>query len=346
MSNKRIGRQTIDLPSKPRVAAYSSIVGPKEGQGPLAAGFDRVLDDDLVGQKSWELAESSMFEQCIRLTLSKGGMQPEQVHFMIGGDLLNQIIAASFAARQLGLPFMGLYGACSTMAESLCVGGMLIDGGMADSAVCAASSHFCTAERQYRAPLELGNQRPPSAQWTVTGTGSTLLRTAEQARGSAVCVSRITCGRVVDLGIADANNMGAAMAPAAADTLCAHFDDTGLAPEDYDLIVTGDLGSLGRTLLLELMRDAHKPIPEAVSMDCGMMIFAPEQDTHCGGSGCGCSASVLNSMLMRRLSQGELKRILFMATGALLSPVSSMQGETIPGIAHAVVLEHVAKGER
>ncbi len=342
MGNKRVGKQTINLPSKPRVAAYASIAGPKEGEGPLSQQFDQVLEDDLLGEKTWELAESKMFEQCIRLAIKKGSMKPEQVHLILGGDLLNQIIAASFAARQLAVPFLGLYGACSTMAESLCVGGMLIDGGMADSAICAASSHFCTAERQYRAPLELGNQRPPTAQWTVTGTGATLLRSAEQLPRAKVCVSQVTIGKVIDLGISDANNMGAAMAPAAADTLRAHLEDTGGQPEDYDLIVTGDLGSLGRELMLELMREANKPVPEQRSMDCGMMIFSPEQDVHCGASGCGCSASVLNSMLMRRLHEGELRRILFMATGALLSPVSSMQGETIPGIAHAVVLENIA----
>jgi len=216
LNSKRIGTQTIDLPSKPRVAGYSSIVGPKEGQGPLGSQFDQVLADDLVGEKTWEIAESKMFEHCVRLTLQKGGMQPEQVHFLLGGDLLNQITAASFAARQLGLPYVGLYGACSTMSESLCVGGMLIDGGMADSAVCVASSHFCTAERQYRMPLELGNQRPPTAQWTVTGVGSTLLRAAHQAPEATVCVSRLTCGKVVDMGVPDANNMGAAMAPVSA----------------------------------------------------------------------------------------------------------------------------------
>ncbi len=213
MANKRMGSQTMRLTSMPRVAAWSAIVGKKEGEGPLGALFDRVLEDDLLGEKSWELAESKMFEQCIRLTLTKANLQPEQLHLLIGGDLLNQIIAASFAARQLAVPFIGLYGACSTMAESLCMGSMLIDGGMADTAICAASSHFCTAERQYRAPLELGNQRPPTAQWTVTGTGATLLKTAEQAENAEVAVTHVTIGRVIDLGINDANNMGAAMAP-------------------------------------------------------------------------------------------------------------------------------------
>jgi stage V sporulation protein AD len=342
--NKRIGGQTIDLPSRPRVAGRAAIVGPKEGQGPLAAQFDQVLPDDLLGEKTGEMAESKLFEECVRLALSKAGVQAADVHFLIGGDLLNQITAASFAARQLATPFMGLYGACSTMAESLCIGGMLLDGGMADTAICAASSHFCTAERQYRTPLELGTQRTPTAQWTVTGAGSTLLRTAELAPDARACLARITMGKVVDLGIDDANNMGAAMAPAAADTLLAHFGDTGTSPADYDLIVTGDLGDLGRKLLLDLMDRANRPIPPEKSMDCGMVIFAPEQDTHAGGSGCGCSASVLNGALLPQLEAGELRRILFMATGALLSPVSSLQGETIPGIAHALVIEHVEKG--
>ncbi len=344
MADNRMGRQTLSLPSKPRIAAHAAIVGPKEGQGPLAQHFDRVMEDDLCGQKTWELAESAMFEQCIRLAITKGGLQPEQVHFLLGGDLLNQIIAASFAARQLEVPFFGLYGACSTMAESLCLGSMLLEGGMAHTVMCAASSHFCTAERQYRAPLELGNQRPPTAQWTVTGTGATLLRRAQDVPKAKACVTRVTCGKVIDMGVTDANNMGAAMAPAAVDTLLAYFADTGETADDFDLIVTGDLGSLGRDLMLELMRQRQCPLPEKVSADCGMLIFSPEQDVHTGASGCGCSASVLNGALLPRLEAGEYRRILFMATGALLSPLSSMQGETIPGIAHAVVLEHVSGG--
>lgn len=338
MATRRLGQQTICLPMKPAICAGAACVGPKEGEGPLGAVFDRVMEDELYGQQSFELAERQMVLDAARMAVQKARFRESDVQFFMGGDLLNQIISASFAARELAVPFIGLYGACSTMSEGLCLGSMLVDGGHADHVLCVASSHFCTAERQYRFPLEYGNQRTPTAQWTVTGAGATLLslspRTAPMARITHVCM-----GRVVDLGVTDANNMGAAMAPAAADTLLALFEDTHTAPTDYDLIVTGDLGQIGRNLLLELMLEQGMPLRESTCQDCGLLIYDEKQDTHAGGSGCGCSASVLNGYLLPRLQSGELKRVIFMSTGALMSTTSSQQGESIPGVAHAVVLE-------
>ena len=339
MSEKRTGMQTICLNSRPSICGNASYAGKKEGEGPLGASFDHVTSDEMYGQKSFELAEKQLYLDAIRKAIEKGHFKPGEVQFLLGGDLLNQIITASFSARELGIPFIGLYGACSTMAQSLALGGMLLDGGHADQVVCAASSHFCTAERQYRFPLEFGTQRPPTAQWTVTGAGASLLSTKPHAPVLAH-ITHVCMGRVVDLGVTDANNMGAAMAPAAADTLLALFKDTGTSPEDYDLIVTGDLGQVGHDLLVQLMREQRMPLSEDRYSDCGLMIYdLKTQDVHAGGSGCGCSAVVLNGFLLPRLQKGELRRILFMATGALMSLTSSQQGESIPGIAHAVVLE-------
>lgn len=345
MATRRLGQQTICLPMKPAICAGAACVGPKEGEGPLGAVFDRVMEDELYDQQSFELAERQMVLDAARMAIQKARFRESDIQFFMGGDLLNQIISASFAARELAVPFIGLYGACSTMSEGLCLGSMLVDGGHADHVLCVASSHFCTAERQYRFPLEYGNQRTPTAQWTVTGAGATLLslspRTAPMARITHVCM-----GRVVDLGVTDANNMGAAMAPAAADTLLSLFEDTRTAPTDYDLIVTGDLGQIGRNLLLKLMLEQGMPLKENACQDCGLLIYEQEQDTHAGGSGCGCSASVLNGYLLPRLQSGELRRIIFMSTGALMSTTSSQQGESIPGVAHAVVLESpVEKGK-
>ena len=341
MPGKRIGLQTIALESRPAICGNAAYVGKKEGEGPLGTCFDYVTTDELYNQQTFELAEKQLYLDAIRKAIQKGGSKPEDVQFLLGGDLLNQIITASFSARDLGIPFIGLYGACSTMAQSLALGGMLLDGGHASQVVCAASSHFCTAERQYRYPLEFGAQRPPTSQWTVTGAGASLLSTQPKAPVLAR-ISQVCMGRVVDLGITDANNMGAAMAPAAADTLLSLFSDTHTGPEDYDLIATGDLGQIGHDLLMQLMREQRMPLPDERLTDCGLMIFDREkQDVHAGGSGCGCSASVLNACLLPQMQRGELKRIIFMATGALMSLTSSQQGESIPGIAHAVVLESV-----
>jgi stage V sporulation protein AD len=334
-ADKRMGAQTVQLPSKPAVAAWASIVGPKEGEGPLGHTFDRVLDDDLLGEKSWEKAEARMLEDAVLTAIDKVNIKRDQVQMLLCGDLLNQIVSASYSARQLGMPYFGVYNACATMSESLLLGAMLIDGGFAGNAVCATCSHFSTAERQYRAPLEMGVQRSPTAQWTVTGSGATVLRAAEV--GDSVRVTHGTTGKVVDLGVTEADNMGAAMAPAAADTLLSHLADMGRKPQDYDLIVTGDLGAIGTKLLRELCRRQGTLLENHI--DCGNEIFSSEQDAHAGGSGAGCSAVVLNGWLLGRLAQGKLSRVLFAATGALLSPLTTMQGESIPGVCHAVVME-------
>ncbi len=341
MKSKRAGKQTLLFTEPPRVIASAAIVGEMEGQGPLGGYFDEVLTDDTWGEESWEKAERKMFEQSVHRALDKIGLESGDMDCLLGGDLLNQIISANFAARELKTPFLGLYGACSTMAESLLIGSMLIDGGYAGRVACAATSHFCTAERQFRSPLEMGGQTTPTAQRTVTGAGSSILAyegyTGKMLYGN-VFITAATIGRVVDLGITDTTNMGAAMAPAAADTLCAHLSETGRSIRDYDLIVTGDLGSFGSEMFLELCRDNGVDASRR-HLDCGNLIFSSKQKVDCGGSGCGCSASVLNGYLLNRIEQGDLRRILFMATGALMSPTSGMQSDSIPGIAHGVVLE-------
>lgn len=337
--SRRIGTRTVMLSNKPGIAAWASVAGRKEKEGPYGKQFDVTLQDELSGEQSFEAAERSMLETAVKLCAKKARTELSDIQMLLAGDLLNQIISAGFAARNLQIPFYGLYGACSTMSESLSIGSMLADGGYADRLICATCSHFCTAERQYRAPLELGNQRTPTAQWTVTGSGAVMLVGGAAAKDTRIQLSHTTCGRVIDLGIADQNNMGAAMAPAAADTIAAHFADMNRTAKDYDLIVTGDLGKLGRALLLELLEKRGIAAPEARFFDCGCEIFAPQQDTHCGGSGCGCAASMLCAHILPEIAKGSLRRVLFMATGALLSPTTTMQGESIPGVAHAVVLE-------
>ena len=336
MAQHRIGKQTIVFPGKPRILASAAVVGPKEGRGPLAEGFDLIIHDALFNKESYEQAEHAIFREACEKCLKKAGISNQEVQAMLGGDLLNQIMAASLSARELSIPFLGLYGACSTMAESLILGAILADGGYASPVLCAAGSHFCTAERQYRYPLEYGNQRTPSAQWTVTGAGCCLLG---QRNPFLATITHATAGRVVDMGVKDANNMGAAMAPAAADTLIAHFRDTGRTPDDYNQIITGDLGKVGSEILTTLMKNNGYQLTEENYMDCGLKIFDPKDDVHAGGSGCGCSASTLSAYILPRIKKGEWRRVLFMATGALLSTTTSQQGETIPGVAHAVVLE-------
>lgn len=340
-NSKRMGRQTLMFSNPGAVISSGAIVGPLEGKGPLGEYFDTVLKEDTWGEDSWEKAERKMFEQAVRTAMDKVEVQPGSVDCLLGGDLLNQIISANFAARELKLPFLGLYGACSTMAESLLIGGMLLDGGYANCVACTAVSHFSTAERQYRNPLEMGGQTTPTAQRTVTGAGCSIA-VSPNFSGSRIYgnifITAGTIGKVIDLGITDANNMGAAMAPAAADTFAAHLSDTGRGVMDYDLVVTGDLGRFGSEMFVDLCRDNGIDLQDR-HMDCGNMIFSPDQKVDCGGSGCGCSATVLNAYLLERIEKGELRRIFFMATGALLSPTSSMQNESIPGIAHGVVLE-------
>ena len=338
----RVGSQTFLYRQPPVVAAHASICGPKEGKGPLSAWFDEVLQDDLLGQKSWELAEMEMVRRCVQSALNAARITDEQAQAMLGGDLNNQIIASSFAARALGVPFIGLYGACSTFVQALVLGSALIDGGFLDNAVCVASSHYCTAERQFRFPLELGTQRPPQASWTATACGCALL----SGGGHGIRVTSGTLGRVIDLNITDANHMGAAMAPAVFDTLTAHLTDTRQSADDYDLIVTGDLGWIGRDLLLQLCRKAGVDMPADKLVDCGASLYSQAQDPHAGGSGCGCVASVSCSWIMKRIESGELSRVLLSGSGAMLSPTSSQQGQSIPGICYAVSLEGEKLGKR
>ena len=334
MGKKISGGQTAALINHPTVAAWGSVVGQKEGEGPIADQFDLIGSDDSFGEKSWEKAESTMQKLALSTALNKAGLSPSQLDYLLAGDLLNQCIGSSFAAREHRLPFLGLYGACSTMAESLSLAAMLLDGGFGSKIAALTSSHFCSAERQYRTPLEYGSQRTPTAQWTVTGAGCVIL----SQEGTGPKITHVTTGKVIDKGIQDANNMGAAMAPAAADTILAHLRDTGRTPSDYDRIVTGDLGTLGSQLLLELL--TMEGVTPSNLSDCGQMIYDPQrQDVHCGGSGCGCSAAVLCGPLLKGLSTGRWKRLLFCGTGALLSPTSVQQGESIPGICHAVALE-------
>lgn len=334
----RRGAQTFVYDHPPVIAARTSIVGPKEGMGPLAEWFDVVLGDDLLGQKSWELAESEMVRRAVVKTLGDGNLKPEAAQAMLGGDLNNQIIASSFAARTLGIPFLGLYGACSTFVQAMILGAALISGGYLDNAICVASSHYCTAERQFRFPLEMGNQRPPQASWTTTACGCALLLPDTSGR-EGLRVTSGTVGRVIDLEIKDSNHMGAAMAPAVCACIEAHLQDTGRTAADYDLIATGDLGWIGRNILMELFHRDGANIPDEKLVDCGASIFSQEQDTHAGGSGCGCVASVSCGWLMKRLQRGELKRVLIVGSGAMLSPTSCQQGQTIPGISYAVCVQ-------
>ena len=333
----RVGKQTFIFECAPRIAARTSIAGPKEGKGPLADEFDVILEDDLLGMKSWELAEGEMVRRAVEMTLEKAGLNADQLQLLISGDLNNQIIASSFAARALGAPFFGQYGACSTFVQSLVLGSALICGGFAENAACCASSHYCTAERQFRFPLELGNQRPPQASWTATACGCALLVPGDG--GTDLRIAGGTVGRVVDLKIKDANHMGAAMAPAVYDTIAAHFADTGRTPGDYDLIVTGDLGWIGRNLLMELFKRGGIDMPDGKLIDCGCSLFSREQDPHAGGSGCGCVASVSCGWIMRRIESGELRRVLLAGSGAMLSPTSTLQGESIPSISYAACIE-------
>lgn len=333
MTTKKLGSQSAALSQPPSIVGYANAVGKKEGKGPLADSFDYIAPDDTFGEATWEKSESTMQKQALGLALNKAGLAASELDWLFAGDLLNQCIGSSYAAREQSVPFFGLYGACSTMGEGLALASLTLDGGFGERAGVVVSSHFCSAERQYRNPLEYGNQRTPTAQWTVTGAGAVVLA----QDGPGPYVTHVTVGKIVDKGIKDANNMGAAMAPAAADTIVAHFQDTGRTPKFYDLIVTGDLGILGSELLLELLRQEGLQVSNHV--DCGMLIFdAQEQDVHCGGSGCGCCASVLTGYLLNGMRTGKWKNILFCPTGALHSPTASFQGESIPGICHAIAI--------
>ena len=335
MAAKRIGKQTVRLQSSPEIAACAAVGGKMEGEGPLASCYDFLSADSYFGAKSWESAESEMLKKCFDLVLSKAGVSTEQIDYVFTGDLLNQCVGSEFALKDSRVPVFGLYGACSTMAESLSLAAMTMDGGFADRVCAMTSSHFCSAERQFRMPLSYGGQRTPTAQWTATAAGALVLDQGD----TGPFVTYVTTGRIVDAGITDAANMGAAMAPAALETILTHLSDTCREPDYYDLIVTGDLGFIGHDILLDLALQSGWDL-SAVSGDCGIMIYDREkQDVHAGGSGCGCSASVLAGHLLPKFKTGELKKVLFCATGALMSPTTSLQGESILGICHAVAIE-------
>ena len=340
--SKKIGKQTVRLSEGVVILSAASIVGPKEAEGPLGKYFDQTVEDSFFGEKSWELAESKFVEKNMGLAIQKANLKPKDIDYILCGDLLNQCTGSTFGIKNLEIPFFGLFGACSTMGESMSLGAMLIDGGFANHVLTGASSHFCAAEKQFRFPLPLGTQRPPTATWTVTGDGAVVL----SRKGEGPKIVEITTGKIVDMGVTDANNMGAAMAPAAAALLKSHFEDTGRTPQDYDVIATGDLGTVGRQLVVELLAKEGYDMDSRFT-DCGIEIFdADKQDTHAGGSGCACSAVTFCAYFYPKLMSGEIERMLFIPTGALMSPTSSQQGQPIPGIAHGVVIEGCKKGAK
>ena len=326
---------TIYFDNRPKIIATATVAGPKETEGIVGKYVDLPLNNDMFNEETYEKAERKMLAYAIEKSIQNANLAKEKVDLLISGDLLNQIISASFAARQFGIPFLGVYSACSTMSEAFALSASMVNAGYADTVVAATGSHFSSAERQYRYPLELGCTRPPQSQWTVTGAGRAVISN----KGEGVSITAATFGKVVDFGVTDVNNMGAAMAPAAADSLLMHFKDTGLAPEDYDLILTGDLGALGSRILKDLMWEKGVDI-SANHVDCGEVIYKVIEDEFQGGSGAGCSAVVFNSYIYdKMMRRGEIKKVLFAATGALLSTTSSQQGDSIPCISHAVVLE-------
>ena len=330
----RIGKFSVEFKKLPRVIGNYSIVGPKEGRGNFGKYFDEALEDDTLGEKTYEKAECKLLENTILGAVKNAALKPEDINYMLAGDLMNQITSSSFSARSLQIPYLGVFGACSTMAESLALGAVLVDGGYAENIVCGTVSHFSSAEKQFRYPLELGTQRPPTSQWTATASGAIVLSPNKMG----VAVTSATIGRVVDWNVKDVNNMGGAMAPAAYETLIDHLNDLGVDPDFYDLILTGDLGKLGSEVLIDLMETKGVHLGSNYS-DCGQMMFKSTQKTFMGASGCGCGASILSSYVLERLKSKTLKRVLFIATGALLSPLSCQQGESIPCVAHAVVLK-------
>lgn len=331
---QKLGKQTIKFDTPPTISECNSIVGPKEAEGPLCKYFDQTLDDEFWGEKSWEKAESKIIKENVSSLITKSGIATNEIDLVIAGDLLNQCISSSFGLRDSNIPYLGIFGACSTFVESMCIGAICIEG-FAKNVICATSSHFCSAEKQFRFPLELGNQRPPTAQWTVTGSGAALL----SKNGNGPFITHITPGKIVDMGIKDANSMGAAMAPAFCDTLLTHFQDTERNPNYYDAIISGDLGYIGKEISIDIMKSHGYNIKPNYN-DCGVMIFDKKsQDTHSGGSGCACCATVFSGYWFKQLQDKKVKRILLIATGALMNSTSSQQGESIPGIAHAISIE-------
>lgn len=339
----RAGKQSLYFHDPVYILAESSAVGKKEGEGPLGSYFDRIEEDDMCGQKTWEDAESHLMEQAVELALKKAGKSAADVRYLFAGDLLGQLIASTFGSEKFQIPMFGLYGACSTMGESISLASMSIAGGFAESALAVTSSHFGSAEKQFRFPTAYANQKPLSSTWTVTGSGAVLLgrRKRDKGEGAEIGVTGITTGRIVDFGLKDNMNMGACMAPAAFDTIQANLKDFMREPEDYDQIITGDLGQVGRGILFDLLKAEGIDI-SGFYTDCGMEIFDPaHQDVHSGGSGCGCAAVTLTGMILRKMRREEWKKVLFLPTGALLSTVSFNEGNPVPGICHGVVLEVV-----
>lgn len=333
--SKRIGKRTIVLENCPAIKGFASVCGSKESEGPLGNLFDKIFKDNKFGQKTWEKSESVLQREAVNIAIKKSNINPDDIDFVFAGDLLDQCISSMMGLKNLHVPFLGQFGACSTMAQTLIVSSIFIDSGAARNVISVTSSHFCSAERQYRFPLSYGGQRTPNAQWTVTGSGAIVLGNQDQ-NNRIPFVKHVTAGIIEDLGVTDSSNMGAAMAPAAYSTLKNFFSDTETRPENYDLIVSGDLGETGSSLLKQLLMMDGIDISKNYN-DCGLMIFYKEnQDVHAGGSGCGCSASVLCSYILQKVKKKELNNVLFVATGALMSPTLSQQGNSIPGIAHLV----------
>lgn len=332
---QRVGKGTVIFDQRPVITGSSGVAGKKEGKGPLGQDFDAIYQDTKMGQESWEQAESAMLHDCLIRTLSNAGKSPSDCDLVICGDLLDQCTGSAFALRDLNIPFIGMYGACSTMGLTIATGSTLVAGGGAQCCLCATSSHFCSSERQFRFPLEYGGQRPPTAQWTVTGAGSCVI----EQQGKGIEIEAVHFGTITDLGITDANNMGAAMAPAAKKTIFDFLKDTNTSPDDFDLILTGDLGFTGSALMSELMEREENLEVAYKHQDCGLLIYdLKKQDVNSGGSGCGCGGSVLCSHILKKMRKGELRRVMFVATGALMSPTSSKQGQPIPSIAHGIIL--------
>lgn len=327
----------IDFENKPNVISYASVVGKKEGEGPLGKFFDMILEDVRCGLDTWEKAESHIQKIAVGLVLDKSGKKSEEIDGIFAGDLINQCTGSAFGIREFGIPYFGVYGACSTSVLAMINAAVYVDSGKMDTAISSTSSHFCSAEKQFRFPLEYGGQRPPTAQWTVTGAGAAMISSKNEKNSPKI--EKAILGKMVDKGVTDASNMGAAMAPAAADTIAAFLTETQTAPEHYDLILTGDLGKVGSKLLYDLLEKEYNINIREVHNDTGLMMYYPDkQDVHAGGSGCGCCGSILCSKILKELSEGKRHRVFVVATGALLSAVSPFQGESIPGIAHGILL--------
>lgn len=337
---KRVGRYTVSLPNRPAVTGFAAVVGKKEGEGPLAKYVDFIYDDTTLGESSWEKAESHMQSDAVSRALESASLSASELDYIFAGDLLNQCIGSSYALKELDVPYIGLFGACSTMAESIALASIFVESRAANTCAAATSSHFCSAERQFRFPLEYGGQRTPSSQHTATAAGCAIIRD----QGEGPYISNVTFGRMVDLGVKDINNMGSAMAPAAAATISDFLKDTGTNASDYDLILTGDLSLVGTKLLKDLLIRDQIDIKDKHA-DCGLLLYdIKKQDMHAGGSGCGCSAAVLCSYIFKNMRKGNLNEVLFVGTGALMSPVSIQQGDSIPSVAHLVHFSN-SKGE-